>query len=711
MSIKKSHCNKSNFLNQKNKKLLWSESKQIIIVILGFILILPMWISMGKTNPLMPYLGNAVIQLTLTIFIMFGLGYNFYIKLYKELFINKKLGMYSLIVLSSLTAFIYSLYIMLNLAINSPDGYIHMFGIFKGYSGSDIANLIHNDPLAQHNYFDCASAIIVFVLLGNAITSIIKSRAIEELQSLMTLQVKEATLITGEKQKVINIFDIKIDDHLLVKKGQRIPTDGILISKKAYIDESLLTGESMYNSKYVNDLVIGQTLNQGEAFIMKATKVGSETAIANIIKKVQEIQNQKPHLQKFADKISSFFVPIVIIIAFLTFILYAFILPSFNLTFLNNPYSIAIKTAIAVLIIACPCALGMATPLAIAVGLSRAVKTGVIFSKTEAFEKINKVNIIAFDKTGTITDGKLTITNIIGDQNLVSLAIKVESFSSHPIALAFNKYEFYQEQSQNIKLTSYEEIIGLGMKAIYNNQKVTISSIGNMLDKNYKFSNSELQKEYERNCNKIITIIALAINKEIKTIFWLEDKIKTNVFSAIKLLKEQKIGVYMISGDNEEVTKKVALEAGINNYFANVKPIEKADIIKQLQANNKKVAFVGDGVNDTVALQQSDLAIAMQSGSEIAINSSEIIIMKNDISTVYKALILTKRTRINILWNFLWAFIYNILAIFIAILSGWLFPEKVFPFAYIAVIAMILSEITLILNTIIFKIKKIKYPN
>lgn len=710
MNIEKKHYpNKHDFLNQKNKKQFWSESKQISIVILSFILILPMWISMGKTNPLMPYLGNPIIQLILTIFIMFGLGYSFYIKLYKELFINKKLGMYTLIVLSSLTAFIYSLYIMLNLGVNSPNGYIYMFGIFTGYSGDYIAKLIHNDPLVQHNYFDCASAIIVFVLLGNAISTIIKKRAINGLQSLMSLQVKDATLIIGNKQKIINAFDIKIDDLLLVKKGERIPVDGFLVSKKAYIDESLLTGESMYSSKYTNDLLIGQTLNQGEAFIMKATKIGSETIVDNIIKKVQEIQKQKPHLQKIADKISSYFVPIVIVIAFLTFIIYAFILPAFNLSSFKNPYGIAIKTAIAVLIIACPCALGMATPLAIAVGLSRAVKTGVIFSKTEAFEKINKIDIIAFDKTGTITNGKLTITNIFGDQKLIPLAIKIESFSSHPIALAFNKYELYQNKSEDVKLTSYEEIIGVGMKAIYNGHEITISSITSMLSKNYKFSDFELQKNYEMYSNKIITLIGLAINKEIKTIFLLEDQVKSDAFSTIKLLQNQKIDIYMISGDNEEVTKDIALKVGISNYFANIKPIEKADIIKQLQTNNMKVAFVGDGVNDTVALQQADLAIAMQSGSEVAINSSEIIIMKNDILIVYKALILTKRIRINILWNFLWAFMYNIIAILIAILSGWLFLDQIFPFAYIAVIAMILSEITLIVNTIFFKFKKIKY--
>ncbi|WP_342263231.1 MULTISPECIES: cation-translocating P-type ATPase [unclassified Spiroplasma] len=697
-------------LTHTDKQHRWFEIKEILRSVFAILLVIPMWISMGKVNPLAVYFGNPIIQLMLASIVQFILGFNFYKAWYQELFQQRRVGMYSLIILSSLVAFIYSIYLIVLMLQYSPYGKEHIIGLFQGISHQQLMNYMMIDNKFQHMYFEIGASIIAFVLVGDTISQIVRNRAIDGLQDLMSLQVKEATIFKeNNKYVTIAAIDIKIDDQLLVKKGDKIPTDGILMGELAYINDSLITGESQIVKKMTGELLIGGSANAGEAFIMRATKIGNETILASIINKVEQLQQQKTNLQKIADKIAAIFVPFVLGLALLVFLVYAFILPLFDLSFImSDPYGIAIKTAISTLIIACPCALGLATPLAITVGIAKSTQEGIIFNKVHAFEKINQIDIVAFDKTGTVTDGKLSIKAIYGEEKHITFAVSLENMSAHPIATAFKAYQEAYNISK-VSLTDVKETIGFGIQGLCNKQRVTISSVTKLLEKKFVLA-VPLQRIVEKSKEINQLVLGLAIDKVIVTLFVLEDQIKLNAIKTVAKLKQEGIEVYMISGDNEVITRGVATAIGIEHYFANIQPLDKANIIKKLQKQGKKVAFVGDGVNDSVALQQADLSIAMGTGAEIAVNLSDIIIIKPDVLNIYKAIVLTKQIRRVIWTNFMWAFGYNLIALPVAMLSGWFWISiPNFEFAIFAAAAMAFSDLTVVLNSLYYRWKKIKY--
>lgn len=637
--------------------------RDLIEVIIGWILLLPLLLIMIPNIAVFDSLRNPYLQLILALPIQFYFGRKFYIGIYRELVKQKWPGMHTLVALGTTTAFIFSIYLMI---INKT----------------------------EHLYFEVSASIIMIVLLGDLISAIAQKKATNGLESLMTLKPKSILKYDyhTRTETFINVEDIQLNDILIVRKGENIPTDGQLISEEAFINESMLTGESQVIIKKVNQNLIGGTNNIGDSLRMKATKIGKDTVLANIIKAVEDAQSQKPKLQKIADKISGWFTPAVILIAILVFVIRFFII--------GNGIQASLEIAVATLIIACPCALGIATPLAVAVGINKAAKIGIIYNKASAFEKITKIDTICFDKTGTLTTGNLIITKVYGQEKHINKAIAMEKHSTHPIALAFILYAKTNDIKHMLAVTDVQEKVGIGIKAKYQNEELQISAIEKLQQS--KMPLSPFLKAFDFETVTINQkVLALAINKVITNIFILEDELQTNALLTIEKVKKQGIEVILISGDNEQQTRSIANRVAIETYFANVTPQGKSQLVAELQAKAKKVAFVGDGINDVVALEQADLAVAMGAGSDIAKKIGDITILDNDISVVYKAIVLTKKTKNNIWLNFIWAFSYNIIIIPLAAF-GFIMPP-------LAAIAMALSDITVIGNSLCFKWRKYKY--
>lgn len=653
-----SHMSEQHHNHQHNVKL-----RDLIELIIGWILLLPLLLIMIPNTSFFDSLRNPYVQLALAIPIQFYFGRKFYIGIYRELIKQKWPGMHTLVTLGTTTAFIFSIYLMI---INKT----------------------------EHLYFEVSASIIMIVLLGDLISAVAQKRATSGLESLMSLKPKSILKYdyNTKTEIFINIEDVQLNDILIIRKGENIPTDGQLISEEAFINESMLTGESQVITKQVNQNLIGGTNNVGDSFRMKATKIGKDTVLASIIKAVEDAQSQKPKLQKLADKISGWFTPTVILIAILVFLIRYFAV--------GNGVQESLEIAIATLIIACPCALGIATPLAVAVGINKAAKIGIIYNKASAFEKITKIDTICFDKTGTLTTGNLVITKIYGQEKHVNKAIAMEKHSTHPLALAFSLYSNTNNVGQSLTIIEVKEQIGFGIKAKYQTEELQISSLENLQKAKMPFSPFLKTFDFET-VTPSQKVLALAINKVVTNIFILEDELQTNALLTIEKVKKQGIEVILISGDNESQTLAIANRVGIETYFANVTPQGKSQIVADLQAKGKKVAFVGDGINDVIALEQSDLAIAMGSGSDIAKKIGDITILDNDISIVYKAIVLTKKTKNNIWMNFIWAFSYNIIIIPLAA-AGFIIPP-------LAAIAMALSDITVVGNSLIFKWRKYKY--
>ncbi len=637
--------------------------RDLIELIIGWILLLPLLLIMIPNTPFFDMLRNPYGQLGVAIPIQFYFGRKFYVGIYREVVKQKWPGMHTLVALGTTTAFIFSIYLMI---INKT----------------------------EHLYFEVSAAIIMIVLLGDFISALAQKKATNGLESLMSLKPKSILKYDyhTNTETFINIEDVQLNDILVVRKGENVPTDGQLISEEAFINEAMLTGESQVISKKVNDNVIGGTNNVGDSFRMKATKIGKDTILANIIKAVEDVQSQKPKLQKLADKISGWFTPTVILIAILVFVI--------RFLAVGNDVQESLEIAIATLIIACPCALGIATPLAVAVGINKAAKIGIIYNKASAFEKITKIDTICFDKTGTLTTGNLVITKIYGQDKHINKAVAIEKYSTHPLALAFTLYAKTNDVAKPLPVTDIKEQVGFGIKGKYQHENLHISSLENLQKAKMPFSPFLKTFDFET-VTASQKVLALAINQVITNIFILEDQLQANTLTTIEKIKKQGIAVILISGDNERQTLAVANRVGIETYFANVTPQGKSQIVADLQAKGKKVAFVGDGINDVIALEQSDLAVAMGSGSDIAKKIGDITIIENDISIVYKAIVLTKKTKNNICLNFMWAFGYNIIIIPLAA-AGFIIPP-------LAAIAMALSDITVVGNSLIFKWRKYKY--
>ncbi len=487
---------------------------------------------------------------------------------------------------------------------------------------------------------------------------------------------------------MVDIDEVFLGDYIVVLANEKIPVDGRVVKGKSYIDESMITGESIPVKKDINSNVIGATINLREKIIIEATKIGSDTMLAQIIQTVEEASAAKPPIQRTADKIASYFVPIVVSIAIVNFLVQYF--------GLGIDFSIAFERTIAILVISCPCALGLATPTSILVGNGKAAQNHILYKGGEFFELANKIEVIAFDKTGTLTIGKPIVTDYIGNNDVLDILYTIEKESNHPISGAVIEY-VKDKNAKLLQLSNFETIEGKGIKANINNQEIYVGSIKlvNDLDIDNKYKD-----DYNKLLNEAKTVNYVIVNNEVEAIYAVRDEIKDTSKLVIAEMKERNLTPYMITGDNKVVANQIAKELGIEHVYSEVLPHEKAKIIEEIQSSGKVVAFVGDGINDAPALKLADIGIAMGHGTDIAIDSSDVTLMSYDLGLVIKAIDMSKATLKNIYQNFGWAFSYNLVAIPLAA-TGRLSMV-------VAAAAMAFSSITVVLNAL--RLKGYKLP-
>jgi len=539
--------------------------------------------------------------------------------------------------------------------------------------------------LQPHVYYESATVIIAFILTGKFLEERSKSKASSVIRSLMGLQPKTLTVKRDGAEMELPLSMVAPGDEVMIRPGDRIPVDGIVINGDSYIDESMISGEPIPVFKTTDANVFAGTLNKNGNLIITASKTGKNTLLAGIIAMVQEAQSAKPPIQKLADKIASVFVPIVLVIAAITFIIWWIMGPQPSITF-------AFLTTISVLIIACPCALGLATPTALMAGIGRGASQGILIRNASSLETACKINAVIFDKTGTLTTGKPVVTKsqwFKDDEILKQLLFSLEKRSGHPLAYAIAS--FY-EGLPLLAVENFQDIPGKGVKANYQNYNCLVGNKALMVENGIELT---VGTEDENS-------VYFACNKEIVASFSIEDTLRDNALEAVNKLKKEGIEVYMLTGDKEATASAMAEKAGITNYFAGVLPAEKNHFVKDLRQKGYKVAMVGDGINDSAAMAEADLGIAMATGSDIAIDSAGIIIMQGDLRAVAQAIRLSKDTVRIIRQNFFWAFFYNIVAIPIA--AGALYPATGFLLSpMIAGAAMAMSSVTVVTNSLRLK--------
>lgn len=507
---------------------------------------------------------------------------------------------------------------------------------------------------AQPVFFEVAAFVISFILLGQVLEESMKGRASSAIEKLLGLQAKDAEVIRDGQSVRIPLAEVVVGDILRVKPGQKVAVDGVITEGSSSIDESMVTGESMPVTKRSDDSVIGSTINKSGTFLYRATKVGSDSLLSQIVELVKKAQTSRAPIQKTADRISGIFVPVVLIIAILTFVVWFVIL--------GAAFTTALLFSVAVLIIACPCALGLATPTALMVGTGRGAKHGILIKSGEVLEAANDIQYVVFDKTGTITAGKPVVTDVVGDEDKVlAVAAALEASSEHPLATAI--LEKAKRQAIDITpVTNFEAIEGKGVKAMVDRK---LAFVGNLKMLDGQELGDELRQQMEQLQHEAKTVVVVGFNGEAIGLIAIQDAPKTTSADAIAALKKRGLKTVMITGDNQRVANAIAAQVGIDQVIADVLPADKADQVKALQQDGK-VAFVGDGVNDAPALAVADLGIAMGSGTDIAIESGGIVLVKNDLRDVVKALVLSQKTFNRIKINLFWAFIYNTLGIPIA---------------------------------------------
>jgi len=608
---------------------------------------------------LLPWLGIEVpyaqyIVWALATPVQFVIGWQFYKGMFGALR-NKSANMDTLIATGTSAAYFYSVYAVLFL----PDS-------------------------AQ--YFEAAAILITFVVMGKLLEAVAKGKTSEAIHKLMELSPKIATVIRNKLEIKISVDDVMVGDIIIVKPGEKIPVDGIIVEGSSAIDESMITGESIPVEKKKGDKVIGATINKVGAFKFKATKVGENTTLSQIIKLVEDAQTKKAPIQRFADRVSAYFVPVVILIAIATFLVWFFAF--------GKEFDFSLISAVAVLVIACPCALGLATPTAIMVGTGKGAKNGILIKGGDALETAHKLKCVVFDKTGTITKGMPEVTDVVG-KDVLQFAASIEQNSEHPLAEAILK-EAKRNNLTLKKVTSFKAVPGHGISA-------------NIKGVKYYFGNSKLMEKANVNISLLKqnlelleaqgkTVMILASGKKAKGLIAVADTIKETSKQAVEELEKLGIEVYMITGDNERTANAIAAQAGIKNVFAGVMPEDKEKYVKTLQKQGK-VAMVGDGINDAPALAVADIGIAMGSGTDVALETGNIVLMKNNLLDVPKAIRLSRQTMSKIRQNMFWALFYNSLGIPIAAL-GFLNPA-------IAGAAMALSSVSVVSNSLLLKIKKL----
>ncbi len=582
------------------------------------------------------------------------------------------------------------------------------FGTLTAFTYSTIITLIpfitKRLQIPEYTYFDVTIVVIGFITLGKYLEIRSKKRTGDAIEKLLNLQAKSAWVIRNNKEVEIPIDSVIKDDLIIVKPGSKIPVDGVLVNGQSFVDESMITGESMPVQKNIGDAVISGTINNNGSFIFKATKVGSETVLAQIINMVEKAQNSKAPIQALSDKISAIFVPTVIVIALLTFIVWLSVGTSY-LGF-SQALSFALVSFIGVMIIACPCALGLATPTAIIVGVGKGAREGILIKDASTLQKLNKVDTVVIDKTGTITKGKPTVIEIISLANLennkvISIIASIEKKSEHPIAHAITKYA-HENNLDLFEVNNFNNFEGRGLKAKINNEEYYVGNIKFINELNLKFNENIISKYTAQGKTPVL----LATKNTVLGIVIIADEIKPETKNAIADLQKLNISVIMLSGDEHTTAKFIATEVGIDEVFGNLLPAQKLSKLEALQKSGRVVAMVGDGINDAPALAQADVGIAMGNGTDIAIESAGITLLKGDISKITKAIRLSKLTMNGIKQNLFWAFIYNIIGIPLA--AGLFYPffgwvlNPVF-----AGFAMTLSSLSVIINSLRIKTKNL----
>ena len=552
-------------------------------------------------------------------------------------------------------------------------------------------------------FYDSAIMLPSFLMIGRYLEARAKKRTSDSIRELIGLQPTVATLIELDEngkissQNEVSISDIVIGDLLLVKPGDKIPVDGNVVGGESYVDESMINGEPITKIKKDGEKVFAGTINQDGVLHIKAEKIGKETVLSNIIRLVEKAQSSRPPVQKFANTIVSYFIPVILTIAIAVFLIWYVILHAsllFSLTCL-----------ISILVVACPCALGLATPTAVTVGVGRAAEFGILIKNGDTLENAGQIDVAAFDKTGTITEGKPQVDDIISygcsNEDLIKLAASIEQNSNHPIAKAIVQ----KSKELNLDLYSideFENVTGKGLKAKFNNQNIYAGNLALIEENGIEVSKEWVDKYHELE-NSSKTIIFLAKDTSIMGMLSLSDKIKANSKKTIDELHKMVIETYMLTGDNEITANNVAFDVGIDNVRAEVLPENKLDIVKEIQNNNaKKVLFVGDGINDAPALTQADIGVAMGNGTDIAMESGDIVVMEGDLENVVAAIQFSKKVMRRIKENIFWAFAYN--TILIPIAAGVLYPTFGITFEpALAGLAMALSSVTVISLSLMLK--------
>lgn len=663
---------------EKEVKTLWTKflisavfTLPLFYIAMGHMLKLPL---PGFIMPEMYPLRFGLIQLILVIPSVIA-GYKFYSIGFSRLF-RREPNMDSLIAVGTSAAMIYGIYTVIQMTMSSHD---------------------MAKEMAMNLYFESVGVIITLILLGKYLESVTKGKTSESIKKLMGLAPKTAVVVHEGKEMVIPIDEVEVGDIILVKPGERIPVDGEVIEGRTSVDESMLTGESIPVEKNPGSKVVGASINKNGTILFKATKVGKDTALAQIIKLVEEAQGSRAPIAKMADIISSYFVPIVMAIATLAGL--AWFITGESVVF-------SLTIFISVLVIACPCALGLATPTAIMVGTGKGAEHGILIKGGEALETAHKIQTVVLDKTGTITEGKPVVTDILTTEGidkteLLRFSASAEKGSEHPLGEAIvNMAE--QENLDLTKADSFEAIPGKGIEVVIQGKKILLGNRKLMNDRNIEIT---LENESDRLAEEGKTPMYVAIDNRLAGIIAVADVMKPGSRKAIEALKRMGIEVAMITGDNRRTAEAVALQAGIDRVLAEVLPQDKASEVKKLQGEGRKVAMVGDGINDAPALAQADIGIAIGSGTDVAMESADIVLMRSDLMDVPAAIQLSKQTIRNIKQNLFWAFAYNTAGIPIAAGLLHVFGGPLLN-PMIAAAAMAFSSVSVVTNAL--RLKKFK---
>ncbi|WP_421829357.1 heavy metal translocating P-type ATPase [Larkinella sp.] len=642
------------------KRTIWAAVLSVLVVVIGMFFMT------------IPYANE--IMLVLSAPVVFGLGRSFFVNAWKQAR-HGKTNMDTLVALSTGIAFLFSTFNTLN-----PDFW-------------------HRRGIHPHVYFETAAVIIVFILLGKLLEERAKSNTSSAIKKLMGLQPKTVRIVENDVETEIPVASVRVGQVIVVRPGEQIPVDGVVVSGTSFVDESMISGEPVPVEKKAEQAVFAGTINQKGSFRFRAEKVGADTVLAQIIRLVQDAQGSKAPVQKLVDRIAGIFVPVVISIALLTFLVWMVFGTSAVAG--ENAFAQALLTSVTVLVIACPCALGLATPTAIMVGVGKGADNQILIKDAESLELGHQVNAVVLDKTGTITAGKPTVTNLEWQRSDIAQASSVlyalESQSEHPLAEAVVEY-LTGLSVNSLPLESFESLTGRGVSARH--EGITYR-VGNrrLLDEHGILVDPAVEKRVKQWQDEARTVVYFTNDKTVLAIIAIADQIKETSKAAIQTLKNRGIEVYMLTGDNPQTAQAVAKTVGLTDFRAEVMPSDKAAFIQELQSRGKVVAMVGDGINDSQALAQADVSIAMGKGSDIAMDVARMTLITSDLGSIPKALELSRKTVRVIRQNLFWAFIYNLIGIPIA--AGILFPINGFLLnPMIAGAAMALSSVSVVSNSL-----------